>query len=54
MPNIDFITFSQKITDEKEKMRITKIVEKVLPKNSGLIIRTAAKRNRRKINYKRY
>lgn len=43
MPKINFITFSQKITDEKEKERIKKVVEKILPKNSGLIIRTAAK-----------
>lgn len=42
MPNADFITVSQKIENEKEKDRLTNIVKSILPKDSGLIIRTSA------------
>ena len=42
MPNADFITISQKIEDEKEKLRLTKIVKETLPNGYGAIIRTAA------------
>lgn len=42
MPNVDFITVSQKIEDDKEKERLKKIVKKYLPKNVGAIIRTVA------------
>ena len=42
MPNVDFITVSQKIEDEKEKERLKAIVKKYLPKNVGAIIRTVA------------
>lgn len=43
MPNTTIITISQKITDEKEKDRLTNIVRKFLPENCGAIIRTSAK-----------
>ena len=42
MPNSDFITVSQKIENEKEKNRLIEIVKKVLPKNTGAIIRTSS------------
>ena len=42
MPNVDFITVSQKIEDDKEKERLKTIVKKYLPKNVGAIIRTVA------------
>lgn len=42
MPNSDFITISQKIEDEKEKIRLTEIVKKALPDKTGAIIRTSA------------
>ena len=42
MPNVDFITVSQKIEDEAEKERLKSIVKKYLPKNVGAIIRTVA------------
>ncbi len=43
MPYSNFITVSQKIEDENEKNRLKEIAKEVLPKNSGAIIRTAAK-----------
>ena len=42
MPNSNFITISQKIEDEKEKERLKDIVKKILPQNTGAIIRTSA------------
>ena len=42
MPNSDFITVSKKIENEKEKNRLIEIVKKVLPKNTGAIIRTSS------------
>lgn len=42
LPNATFITVSQKITDENEKARLKKIVEKNLPEGTGAIIRTVA------------
>lgn len=42
MPNTDFITISQKIEDEKERKRLIEIVKKMLPKNTGAIIRTSS------------
>ena len=42
MPNSNFITISQKIEDEKEKVRLKDIVRKILPQNTGAIIRTSA------------
>lgn len=50
MPYSNFITVSQKIEDENEKNRLKEIAKEVLPKNSGAIIRTAAKgRNTKEI-----
>lgn len=43
MPNVDFITISQKIDNEKEKNRLLNLFQKNLPKGSGAIIRTSAK-----------
>ena len=42
MPNSNFITVSQKIEDEKEKARLIDIVKKVLPENTGAIVRTSS------------
>ncbi len=42
MPNAEFITVSQKIEDEAEKVRLISIVKKLLPKGSGAIIRTSS------------
>ena len=42
LPNSNFITVSQKIENEEEKQRLTKIVKGALPQNTGAIIRTAA------------
>lgn len=42
MPNANFVTVSQKIESEQERERLTKIVKKNLPKNTGIIIRTVA------------
>ena len=42
MPNTTIITISQKIEDEKEKVRLTDIAKKYLPENCGVIIRTSA------------
>ncbi|MBQ8299434.1 MAG: Rne/Rng family ribonuclease [Clostridia bacterium] len=42
MPNIGIVTVSQKISTEKEKDRLVKIVEKFLPDNYGVIVRTDA------------
>lgn len=46
MPFSNFITVSQKIEDEQEKIRLKNIVKESLQKDYGVIIRTAA--NRRK------
>ena len=40
MPNANFITVSQKITDPKKREELTAIVKKYLPKGTGAIIRT--------------
>lgn len=42
MPGVEFITISQKIEDEKERERLIKIIEKNIPKNVGIIVRTSA------------
>ena len=42
MPNANFITVSHKIEDKNEKDRLIGIVKKILPKDTGAIIRTAA------------
>ena len=42
MPYSKFITISQKIEKEEEKERLKKIVKEILPREYGIIIRTAA------------
>lgn len=42
MPNVPFITVSQKIEDDKEKERLKNIVKKYLPEKAGAIVRTVA------------
>lgn len=42
MPNSPFITISKKIEDSKERKRLKNIIEKILPENTGAIIRTSA------------
>ena len=51
MPNVPFVTISQKIENNNEKNRLLNIVEKTLPKNFGAIIRTSAEnKNEDEIN----
>lgn len=42
MPDVEIRTISQKIEDQKEKERLNKIIDEILPKNYGVIIRTSA------------
>ena len=42
MPNEKFVTISQKIDDEEERIRLKNILNESLPKNYGAIIRTSA------------
>ncbi len=42
MPNSNFITASQKIENENERKRLIEIVKKVLPDNTGAILRTSS------------
>ena len=42
LPNSPFITISQKIENQQERERLTKILKKYLPQNMGAIIRTVA------------
>ena len=42
MPDTEIKTISQKIEDEEEKKRLTNIVEEILPKEYGVIVRTSA------------
>ncbi len=42
MPNTSFVTVSQKIEDEKERNRLISIAKKILPKDTGAIIRTSS------------
>ncbi len=42
MPNTDIITISQKIENEAERKRLLEIAKSVLPKNTGVVIRTSA------------
>ena len=42
MPDANFITVSQKIENEKERERLIKIVEKNIPKDAGIIVRTSS------------
>lgn len=42
MPETDFITISQKITDETKKEELKNELKEILPKGSGAILRTSA------------
>ena len=42
MPNTSFITVSQKIENQEERNRLINIAKKVLPKDTGAIIRTSS------------
>ncbi len=42
MPDADFITISQKIENQKERERLIQIVEKNIPNNAGIIVRTSS------------
>ena len=42
MPNAPFVTISQKIEDEKERVRLKELVSSILPENTGAIVRTVA------------
>lgn len=46
MPNTNIITISQKIQNEKERERLISIVEKNIPENTGIIIRTAGEKKK--------
>ena len=42
MPETDFITVSQKITDENKKQELKQYLKQILPQGSGAILRTSA------------
>ncbi len=42
MPNVDFITISQKIDDSKKKEELMKFIKETLPEGFGAIVRTSA------------
>ena len=42
MPETDFITISQKITDENKKQELKQLLKNIFPKGAGAILRTAA------------
>ncbi len=42
MPETTIITISQKITDAEEKERLKNTIKKILPQNTGVILRTSA------------
>ena len=42
MPETDFITISQKITDETKKQELKQYVQQILPQGAGAILRTSA------------
>ena len=44
MPNIDFITISQKIDDKKKKEELVKLIKENLPEGFGAIVRTSAEK----------
>lgn len=49
MPNASFITISQKIENKDEKKRLINLVQDILPKNSGAIIRTSCEEKDEKV-----
>ena len=42
MPEVEIKTISQKIEEQNEKTRLTEIVNEIVPKNFGVIVRTSA------------
>lgn len=46
LPNADYIGISRRIEDEEERNKLRKIVEKIKPKEMGLIVRTASEGRR--------
>ena len=44
MPNIDFITISQKIDNKEKKEELIKFIKENLPKGFGAIVRTSAEK----------
>lgn len=48
MPNTNIVTISQKITNEKERERLLKLIKEQLPKNTGAILRTASEKKNSK------
>lgn len=51
MPNTNIVTISQKITNEKERERLLKLMKEQLPENTGAILRTASeKKSSKEIN----
>lgn len=44
MPNIDFITISQKIDDKKKKKELVEFIKQNLPQGFGAIVRTSAEK----------
>lgn len=46
LPNADYIGISRRIEEEDERQKLKKIVEKIKPKDMGLIVRTASEGRR--------
>jgi ribonuclease G len=46
LPNADYIGISRRIEDDEERNKLKKIVEKIKPKDMGLIVRTASEGRR--------
>jgi ribonuclease G len=44
MPTVDHIGISRRIEDEKERVRLKKIMQKLRPPNTGFIVRTVSER----------
>lgn len=44
MPDVEIKTISQKIEKQDEKNRLTEIINEIVPKNFGVIVRTSAER----------
>lgn len=42
MPEVEIKTISQKIEDQNEKKRLTEIIDEIVPKKFGVIVRTSA------------
>jgi ribonuclease G len=42
LPNADYVGISRRISEENERIKLKKLVEKIRPKDMGLIVRTAS------------